>query len=372
MRSIIYTAGIFLALAALPKMAAGQQIVPFDSERWEIQAGEKRTVDYLGQKSLYIKGGSAVLKDSQFTDGIIEFDIAFSQDRNFAGVMWRIEDAKNFEEFYFRPHQSGNPDANQYQPVFNGGTAWQLFYGERYSAPVKYDFDRWMHVKIVVAGENAEVYVKDMTTPALFIGELMRDTKPGKVGISAANQAAAYFSNFSFTPIANPPLKGKPPAAERILAGTVTAWQVSDAFDGKTLENKYRLAPGDKPNAGWKKLAVETSGLANLSRIQGVADGKNTVYARVTIQSDTEQVKKVRFGFSDAVKVYFNDVLIFGGSDIYASRDYRFLGTLGLFDELYLPLKKGDNELWFAVTENFGGWGIKAMFDDASGIRIKE
>jgi hypothetical protein len=64
--------------------------------------------------------------------------------------------------------------------------------------------------------------------------------------------------------------------------------------------------------------------------------------------------------------------LIYGGSDVYTSRDYRFLGTIGLFDELYLPLKKGDNELWFAVTENFGGWGVKAMFDDLSGIRIKE
>ena len=99
---------IFFLSAAFPKNVF-LQTVPFDSERWEIQANEKKVVEYLGQKSLYLKGGSAVIKDSQFTDGIIEFDVAFSQDRNFAGVMWRIEDAKNFEEFYLRPHQSGNP-----------------------------------------------------------------------------------------------------------------------------------------------------------------------------------------------------------------------------------------------------------------------
>ena len=366
----ICLAAIFFVSTAFSKNVSSQ-IVPFDSERWEIQANEKKVVEYLGQKSLYLKGGSAIVKDSQFTDGIIEFDIAFSQQRNFAGIMWRIEDGKNFEEFYFRPHQSGNPDANQYQPVFNGGAAWQLFYGDRYSVPVKYDFNQWMHVKVVVSGENAEVYIRDMTTPALFIGELMRETKQGKVGVSSANNAPAYFSNFSFNPMNNPPLKGKPREPETAAAGMVMSWQVSNAIDEKSVEKKYRLSASDKQNLSWKKLACESSGLANLARIQGAAEGKNTAFARLTIQSETEQIKRVKFGFSDVVKVYFNDSLIYGGSDVYLSRDYRFLGTIGLFDELYLPLKKGENELWFAVTENFGGWGIKAMFDDMSGIKIK-
>jgi hypothetical protein len=35
-------------------------------------------------------------------------------------------------------------------------------------------------------------------------------------------------------------------------------------------------------------------------------------------------------------------------------------------------MKKGENELWFAVTENFGGWGIRASFEDTEGIEIKE
>ena len=150
------------------------------------------------------------------------------------------------------------------------------------------------------------------------------------------------------------------------------SWMVSSVIDGKSLENKYHLTAADKQNLSWKKLAAESSGLTNLARVQGLEKDKNTTFARLTVQSDSEQVKKFRFGFSDIVKVYFNDRLIYGGSDLYSSRDYRFLGTVGLFDELYLPLKKGDNDLWLAVTENFGGWGIKAMFDDMSGIRLKE
>ena len=371
MKNFRYPAAVFLCLCAFSVNLCAQA-VPFDSGRWEFTGGENKIVDYLGQKSLYLKGGAAVVKDSRLTDGVIEFDVAFAQERNFVGVMWRWEDAKNYEEFYLRPHQSGNPDANQYQPVFNGVAAWQLFYGERYSAPTKYDFNQWIHVKIVAAGENAEVYLKDMTTPALFIDELMRGTKPGKVGLSAGNFAAAYFANFSFTPLDDPPLKGKAKAPETAPAGTVLAWMVSSPIDGKSLENKYRLTPADKQNLSWKKLASETDGLTNLARIQGLEKDKNTAFARLTIQSDSEQIKKLRFGFSDIVKVYFNDRLIYGGSDLYSSRDYRFLGTVGLFDELYLPLKKGDNELWLAVTENFGGWGVKALFDDLSGIRFKE
>jgi hypothetical protein len=64
--------------------------------------------------------------------------------------------------------------------------------------------------------------------------------------------------------------------------------------------------------------------------------------------------------------------LIYGGNNLYQSRDYRFLGTIGYFDELYLPLKKGRNELWMAISESFGGWGVKARFDNMEDISIRE
>lgn len=210
-----------------------------------------------------------------------------------------------------------------------------------------------------------------METPALFIQDLKRPTKPGKVGLSASF-APAHFSNFSFTPTNNPPLKSKPKATEPTPAGTVMSWLVSTAFEGKSLDAKYQLAQTDKQKLTWKKLDSESTGITNLARLQGVQDSTNTVFARLIVQSDHEQVKKIKFGFSDEVKVYFNDRLIYGGTDTYRSRDYRFLGTIGLFDELYLPLNKGTNELWFAVTEDFGGWGIKALFENLEGITIKE
>ena len=51
--------------------------------------------------------------------------------------------------------------------------------------------------------------------------------------------------------------------------------------------------------------------------------------------------------------------------------DFRYLGTIGLFDELYLPLKQGANDLWFAVSESFGGWGILGVIADRQGLTLE-
>jgi hypothetical protein len=347
------------------------QTIPFDSDRWEIQARESKIETYLGRQSLYLKDGFATVRDANFENGVIEFDVAFSADQGFTGVLWRVQNLENYEEFYVRPHQSGNPDANQYHPVFNDLSAWQLYYGEDYSTAVEYDFNRWVHIKVVVSGKRAEVYIQDMQSPVLVINELKREIKPGKVGLKVSSFAPAYFSSFSFDEKTTPPLKGKDKKVEAPPAGMVMSWMVSGVIEGRSLQRKYQLMQADKQQLSWTRLASESSGLANLARLNGIKDSANTVFARLTIRSDRDQIKKVSFGFSDAVKVYFNDRLTYGGSDGYQSRDYRFLGTIGLFDEVYLPMKKGENELWFAVTENFGGWGIKAFFEDTDGIEMK-
>jgi hypothetical protein len=371
MRSIKkYLAKIFISLSILS--ICYSQTIPFDSDRWDIDAVESKLEKYLGQNSLFLKGGIAYVKDSEFLNGIIEFDIAFSQERGFMGVVWRLQDLSNYEEFYLRPHQSGNPDANQYTPVFNGLSAWQLYHGEGYGAPVKYVSNEWMHVKIIVSGKNAEVYIIDMVEPVLFVNDLKRDFNSGKVGLSVSNFAPCHFANFSFTPLNNPPLKGEVKQPKNISENSVMSWWVSNTFEEKLLDNKFHLTNSDKENLTWNKLACEASGLANLARVHRIEEDKNCVITRITIVSEKEQVKKVGFGFSDRIKVYLNDQLIYGGNNLYQSRDYRFLGTIGYFDELYLPLKKGRNELWMAISESFGGWGVKARFDNMEDISIRE
>ncbi|UCH94498.1 MAG: hypothetical protein JSV88_30100, partial [Candidatus Aminicenantes bacterium] len=179
------------------------ETVPFDSPRWVMQPNTSRLEDYLGQKSLYLKGGAAYLKDVNLTNGIIEFDVAFSRERGFFGAIFRMQDKENYEEFYLRSHQSGNPDAIQYSPVYNRLSAWQLYQGEGFSAAVTFHFDRWMHVKLIVSGKTAELYIDNNEAPVMFMHDLKREIKPGLVGVKALPFSAGHFANFSVTKMDN-------------------------------------------------------------------------------------------------------------------------------------------------------------------------
>ena len=68
-------------------------------------------------------------------------------------------------------------------------------------------------------------------------------------------------------------------------------------------------------------------------------------------------------------RVYLNGKLIYTGNNTYMSRDYRYLGTIGLFDSVLLRLQPGTNELWIAVTEAFGGWGVMGRLSDFESVR---
>jgi hypothetical protein len=335
-----------------------------------IDAQDKKIEEYAGKQSLYLKNGMAYLKDVAFTNGIIEFDINFGKQRGFMGVMFRMADKANYEEFYMRPHQSGNPDAMQYTPVNNTLAAWQLFHGEGYSAAFPYTFDEWMHVKLVIAGDQGEVYINNSENPVLFMHDLKREMKAGTIGVKTLGENGRY-ANFSFTKTDNPTLKGKAKGEEKIEAGTIPSWQISNTFDEKQLENKLTLTDADFKNLNWQKLVAEKSGLANIATLATLKENQNTVFARVVIESDKAQVKKFTFGFSDRVKIYVNNQLVYSGTDEFMSRDYRFLGTMGYNDAIYLPLKKGKNELWLAVSEQMGGWGLKGKFENMEGIQVK-
>ncbi|HYU99818.1 MAG TPA: hypothetical protein VE977_13390, partial [Pyrinomonadaceae bacterium] len=83
------------------------------------------------------------------------------------------------------------------------------------------------------------------------------------------------------------------------------------------------------------------------------------VYARTNIDSDREQVKKLYLGYSDEVSVFLNGKILFRGRSAQNFRDPGFLGIVNPEnDTVYLPLKKGSNELMLAVSELGGGWGF--------------
>jgi hypothetical protein len=83
------------------------------------------------------------------------------------------------------------------------------------------------------------------------------------------------------------------------------------------------------------------------------------LYARTNIDSDRDQVKKLYIGYSDDVSVFLNGRILYRGRSAQNFRDPAFLGIVNPEnDAVYLPLKKGSNELVLAVSELGGGWGF--------------
>ncbi len=131
------------------------------------------------------------------------------------------------------------------------------------------------------------------------------------------------------------------------------------------------MAPSTLPVLDtWHPLEAEENGIANLARVAGPVKGADTMLAKVELSADHPVTIPVKFGYSDKVKVYLNGQLLYSGNNQYRSRDYRYLGTIGLFDELPLTLKKGKNTLSFAVSELFGGWGIMADLGPHEAVSI--
>ena len=67
-----------LIFAWIPVVAYAAE-VPFEAERWVIQAAEHRFEEHLDRPSLFLRNGLAWVRDSELTDGVIEFDIAFTR-----------------------------------------------------------------------------------------------------------------------------------------------------------------------------------------------------------------------------------------------------------------------------------------------------
>ncbi|MFC2166394.1 SMP-30/gluconolactonase/LRE family protein [Acidobacteriota bacterium] len=350
--------GILVMLFFISNTFAQEGTVSFSSDRWTLYSAQ--IVDYLDQKALR---GAAILKDTMFTDGVIEFDIAFQGSRCFAGIMFHMASETDYEEVYLRPHQTNNPDALQYTPVFNGVSGWQLYNGPGFTNAVSIPYKQWIHFKMEISGIQARVFVGQSKRPALVINDLKHGKVKGWIGIKGPNNGLAHFSNFTFRHDDN--LKFDPPPSTQIPPDLLLDWDLSEPL--KITQIDREKAPPDTKidSLKWTKVTGESSGLIDIARTYAKQGADpDCVLARTTIQSNQDQIKKLIFGYSDEVSIFLNGKILFRGHSEYLSRSARFLGVVGLYDSVFLPLQKGQNELLLMVTESFGGWGFICRLAD--------
>lgn len=339
------------------------------ADAWVVNAAEHRFGDHLGRPALFIDGGVATAIGIEARDGVVEVDVALERKRGFHGLIWRAENPGDYESFFVRPHQSGNPDATQYTPVFNGVSGWQLYHGDRYTAPLAYRFDGWTRLRVAFAGPVAEVFVGGGEEPVLRVDLQKRETAAGGVGLLDGGLGGVWYSNVRVS-CEPPQLVGGARPDEAAVPGVLPYWDVSDPIAEARLDGSHELPGALLADRTWTRLRSEPCGLVNLARAHGIADGADTVFARAVIHADGPRTARLGLGFSDRARAFLNRWLLFEGDDGYRTRDYRFLGSIGWWDTVLLQLDPGENELVVAVSETFGGWGVQARIDEADGLRI--
>lgn len=357
-------------LLLLSTVIRAQNYIHIDTTQWDITARSYVIEKYKGKDAIYLQAGSIKLKDKTFLNGTIEFDMYLKNEQSFPGLNFRINNNRDAEHWYIRPHLSGKPDANQAAPLTNGISPWQLYFGPRYSFPYTYKYNDWTHVKIVVNAMRAQVYLDYAEKPNLS-WHLFHPAKEGGVSLRGGNASGMHIANISINKNEYI-IKDFESIERKPIEGLISEWEVSDMFEEKLLDNPNNLRSLIKNRTWQGKIQLEEGTAANISRKVYLFDGSpgNTVFAKIVIESDKNQLKYFDFGYSDRVVAILNGNPIYRGTNRWRSRDYRYLGTIGLFDGIYLNLKKGKNTLLMAVSEDFGGWLITGKFKDENGITI--
>ena len=386
-----------LVLCVLPLLVAAahsqtpQTIsLPPDSPRLDLQA-EAKVTDYLGRKAIYLNGGAAVVKDLEMRDGVIDVDVATPANRGFFGNQFHDDNrgiaagdlarfAVNGEWIYLRQHKSGRSDAMQYTPVLNSGLNWQLYSGPGFTGAVDIPRDVWFHLRLELKGAQATFYVKDMSKPALVIDDLKSGVQRGLVELAVLS-GETYFSNFEIRTVPDVPWE---PHLPPMPPGTLTKWGLSPSYDALARNLERPLSQAEIDAIQWQDVEAEPPGLVVINRYRDSPHpsvtyatdfskrlepqpGTMVVYARTHVNSDRDQLKKLYIGYSDDVSVFLNGKILFRGRSSQNFRDPDFLGIVNVEDDaVYLPLKKGSNELILADSELGGGWGFICRLEDIS------
>lgn len=334
---------------------------------WTITTGTIEEKEFLGRKALFLTRGLAYLTNSQFTNGVIEADIATSL---MGGLSFRIDEKLNYEEAYIRVPKSGLPDALQFGSVFNGEFSWQ-FYPE-YQARVVYPKDQWIHMKIIVEDDKAGIYLNNRDTAVLYIDSLRSGNRSGHVGIWALN--GAYFSEFKSRPAT---AREKLPAIPKKLLrnpDAIKKWWVSEPA-------VFTQAPSDKlptfpSTAKWTQAVTDPDGYLNINKYakkntwgRSRENSHDIVWIRHEWQENSDGLKPFSFEYSNLCYVFINENKMFAGNNSFLLKGPLYRGDIDKQmrgNTIFLPVKKGTNSLVVAVSGIANGWGFMGQFADGT------
>src|SRR5580704_7998867 len=157
-------AGLAGSVMAADPAASAPIKVPMTAEHWQTESGSFEKIQGMDAIALH-QGGNAIAKDVTLKDGTIEFDVQPMVMGT--GMVFRRQDDKTFEMFYFRPNGkcAESPACLQYAPQTHNILLWDVF--PQYQVPAPSRDGEWNHVKLVISGKRMNMYVNHSATPTL-------------------------------------------------------------------------------------------------------------------------------------------------------------------------------------------------------------
>ena len=214
---------IAIILVGIP-YGAGIKAAEFpvtDLSRLEVGAGAAEKTTYKGKTALKLtdkNGGPneafARLKALEFRNGAIDLEVSGAPAKNadptargFIGVAFRIQpDGSHSELIYLRPSNGRAVDQLQRnhstQYVSPPDWGWQRLRQEspgQYESYVDLQPGEWTHMRIVVKGKDASLYVGEAGQPCLIVHDLKLGEAEGGVALWIGPGTEGYFRSLSIT-----------------------------------------------------------------------------------------------------------------------------------------------------------------------------
>jgi hypothetical protein len=367
-----------------PIFAFGLSPVPMTPAQWQANGDVSFQHDPSERDVLVVNKGYAELKNTNFSNGTMEFDTKFAGNR-ITGITFRQHDDAA-DALYFRPSAdcAVSEECIQYMPTAHHLFEWDLYGQYQTHAPI--NPTGWNHIKLVLSGARMQVFINGARSPTLAVGTLVGGFPDGTIRF----HGPASYSHLSIAPNVVdglPAMAANDPATSDLRY--VRHWFASTPFvmpsrmDATLQENTgidpwYSSMP--KATASWKPIAPDPGGLINLTRWYGDAQTGQAIagmWLKTTIYADHDQIKHVDIGWTREVWVFVNGKLAFQSKNLYgvdgASKEPG--GRLGLTNGSFdLPLHKGVNQIAVAIDDNFAGgqqhwgWGLEMRLANADGV----
>ena len=198
----------FQGRAAL-KLTATPAAAPAQAAPTKQESGKKKSGAGAGEAAR--RDHLALVDGLEFTDGTIEVDLAGEPAtgaaggaRGFVGVAFRVQpDRKTYDCFYLRPTNGRSDDQERRnhtaQYISHPEHTWFALRDKtpsRYESYVDISPATWIHVKIVVAGDKARLFVNHQEQPTLIVNDV-------KTGAAAKGSVALWFEGTTIAHYAN-------------------------------------------------------------------------------------------------------------------------------------------------------------------------